>query len=321
MKNAIKKIIKNPTLLLMLVVFLILAAYAISVLFILSWGGITTLKSIDEFDLGNILGLPDPQLSAEQIRLKNYSLAILGFETTIGDESYLSSIFGYIEHPKTYANFWALTFNSIIYAVLGTLVNAFTCMTVAYICAKYRFRFCEFIYSMVVVIMIIPIVGNYPASIAVMKDLGLFNSYLGMIVQRITFTGMYFLVFYAFFQSVPDSFVEAAEIDGASQVSVYLKIILPLAIKIMSTVWLLLFIDAWNNYTVTIMYFPSLPTLSAAITAVANQSIHSNPLLKGQWGTPQKIASCMLITFPLIIIFTIFHNKILGDVSMGGLKE
>ena len=209
----------------------------------------------------------------------------------------------------------------MVYAVVGAVIYVFTTMTVSYVCAKYKFGFCELIYKTVIIVMIIPIVGNYPSSIALMKNLGLFNSYLGMFVQKISFAGMYFLVFYAFYQGVPDSFIEAAEIDGASQLSIYIKIILPLSTKIMGTVWLLMFIDYWNNYTVALIYFPSIPMLSTAIYQVANQSFNPNPELKGAWGTPQKISACMVMAIPLIVIFIIFRNKILGDISLGGLKE
>ena len=317
MKEKIIKFLKNPMNLLLSFVFIVLLLYSISVIFIFAWGMITSLKSeIDFKDLGNYIGLPNFKWSKNEIFFGNYLAVFTGFNgTTISDQSYYSSLFGLITCEKIYVTFGHLVFNSIFYAVICTGVYVLTAMTVAYICAKYKFAFCEVIYNIVVIVMIIPIVGNYSSSIAVMKDLGLYNNYLGMIVQRISFTGMYFLLFYAFFQGIPDSFIEAAEIDGASQLSVYLKIIIPLSTKIIGTVWLLMFIDAWNNYSVSIMYFPSLRVLAAAVYLVSSGGVR---VIKG---APAQITAAMIMAIPLILIFIVFRNKILGDISAGGLKE
>jgi ABC-type glycerol-3-phosphate transport system permease component len=303
--------------LLLALVFMVLLLYSISIIFVFAWGMITSLKSeIDFKDLGNYIGLPNFEWSKNEIFFGNYLAVFTGFNgTTIPDQSYYSSLFGLVTCEKVYVTFGSLVFNSVMYAVVGTGVYVLTCMTVAFICAKYKLKICEIIYNLVVVVMIIPIGGNYASSISVMKDLGLYNSYLGMIVNRMSFTGMYFLIFHAFLQGVPDSFIEAAEIDGASQLSVYLKIILPLSTKIMGTVWLLMFIDAWNNYSSSIMYYPSLRVLAAAVYLVSYGGVRT---IKG---APAQISAAMIMAIPLILLFIVFRNKILGEISMGGLKE
>ena len=207
------------------------------------------------------------------------------------------------------------------YAVMGCIIHTMTTATVAFICAKYRFKYTEVIYTTALIVMMVPIVGAYPSELKLLQDLGLFNSYLGMWIQKMTFTGLYFFVFYAFFKGVPDSYIEAAEVDGAPQFTIYLTIILPLAIKIISTVMLLTFIDYWNNYQVALLYHPSYPTLAYGVFSMSTLTVSPYPEMKGAWGTPQKVAACMMLAFPLIALFIIFRNKILGDVSMGGLKE
>ena len=308
--------------LLLIVVFVILFVYALSFILLLSWGFMTSLKSIIDFtDLGNIVGLPDQKWSADQLRFSNYSLVISSFEFPVPDKSYYSSVFGYVEKPKVYTNFLILIWNSIAYSVFGCVLHSFAAATVAFICAKYKFKYCEIIYNTALIIMIIPIVGAYPSELKMMQDLGLYNSYFGMWFQKINFTGIYFFVFYAFFRGLPDSYIEAAEIDGASQLSTYVTIVIPLAIKVISTVMLLSFIDYWNNYQNALLYFPSMPTLAYGVFSMSTQTMNANPNMKGAWGTPQKAAACMTLALPLIVLFIIFRNKILGDVSLGGLKE
>ena len=308
---------------LLIIVFVILFVYALSFILLLSWGFMTSLKSIIDFtDLGNVMGLPDERFSAEQLKFANYTLVINSFEFPIPDKSYYSALFGLISKPKIpNTNFLMLVWNSVAYAIFGCVLHSFTAATVAFICAKYKFKYCEVIYTTALIIMIIPIVGAYPSELKMMQDLGLYNSYFGMWFQKINFTGIYFFVFYAFFRGLPDSYIEAAEIDGASQLSTYITIVIPLAIKVISTVMLLSFIDYWNNYQNSLLYFPSMPTLAYGVFQMSTQTTNHNPNMKGAWGTPQKVAGCMTLALPLIVLFIVFRNKILGDVSLGGLKE
>ncbi len=306
---------------LLILVFVVLLLYSLSFILLISWGFLTSLKSVIDFtDLGNVLGLPDPNLSKNELKFSNYSLVLNSFKFPVGDKSFYSSIFGLISKPKFETNFLHLIWNSAAYAVGGSLIHTMTTATVAFICAKYRFKYTEVIYTTALIVMMIPIVGAYPSELKLLQDLGLYNSYLGMWLQKMTFTGLYFFVFYAFFRGIPDSYIEAAEVDGAPQFTIYLTIIMPLAIKILSTVMLLSFIDYWNNYQVALLYHPSYPTLAYGVFSMSTQTLNSN-VEKGAWDTPQKVAACMMLALPLITLFIIFRNKILGDVSMGGLKE
>ena len=306
---------------LLILVFVVLLLYSLSFILLIAWGFLTSLKSVIDFtDLGNVLGLPDSNLSKNELKFSNYLLVLNSFKFNVADKSYYSSIFGLVSKPKVETNFLLLIWNSAAYAVGGSLIHTMTTATVAFICAKYRFKYTEVIYTTALIVMMIPIVGAYPSELKLLQDLGLYNSYLGMWIQKMTFTGLYFFVFYAFFRGIPDSFIEAAEVDGASQFTIYLTIIMPLAIKILSTVMLLSFIDYWNNYQVALLYHPSYPTLAYGVFSMSTQTLNPN-VQKGAWDTPQKVAACMMLALPLITLFVIFRNKILGDVSMGGLKE
>ena len=305
----------------LLIVFIILFCYSISLVAMLAWGFVTSLKSRLDFEtMGNVLGWPDNKLSADAMRLSNYLLVFKSFQYTLPANDY-TSIFGTVEKADVQVNFGLLVFNSLAYAGVGSLIQVFTVTTVAYICSKYKYKFTELMYVVALIVMIIPIVGAYPSEIKVLQDLGLYNTYIGMWVQKMNYTGIYFFVLYAFFKGMPDSYIEAAEIDGASQFSTYIRIVLPLAAKVISTVLLITFIDYWNNYQVALLYFPSIPTLAFGVFNIQDQVWNQNTELNGAWGVPQKIAACMTLAIPLIVLFVALRNKILGDVSLGGLKE
>ena len=104
--------------------------------------------------------------------------------------------------------------------------------------------------------------------------------------------------------------------DGASQLRIMTSIILPLSVKIISTVWLILFVQLWNDYQTPMLYLPTLPTLAYGVYYVTEID-HSGDLTQ----TPIKVAGCMLLALPILVIFIFLKDKLMGNVSMGGVKE
>ena len=124
---------------------------------------------------------------------------------------------------------------------------------------------------------------------------------------------MYFFVFTAFYQSVPDSFSEAAEIDGASQFHILTKIILPLSVKTLSTVFLIQFIHFWNDYQTANLYMPTKPTLAYLVWKMTTISDLNEATL--------RISTTMMLALPILVAFIFLKDKLMGNVSMGGLKQ
>ena len=317
----------NP---IIITVFVILMLYAISLFIILGWGLLTSLKSADDFkfapDGAGALGLPTKKWSSEQLAFKNYTIVIALFRYKPGNFSYFSSIWGEIPNVGDFQYFGDFVFNSIMYAVVCTFVQTFVCMTSAYMCCKYRYKFSYFIYTMLLVIMTIPLIGTGPATIEILQTLGIFDTYFSMILMSANFTGMYFFVYFAFFQGVSTTYMEAAEIDGSSQLMIYLRIMFPLALKMYGTVSLITFIALWNNYATPLLYYPTKPTLAYAIYHMTNTT-DNRDLIGGAADTidlqevPARVAGCMILAIPMIILFVALKNVILGNLSMGGLKE
>ena len=296
------------------VICAVLILYSLSLVFVLGWGGLTSLKSETDFDTyGNLMGLPSLEWSsAEFLELKNYTMMFESLEITKSVDYFVGDIpVGY----ETTSNIFDMLINTIVYAVIGALLQTVVPAVMAYMCAKYRCKVSSFLNALVVVTMTIPLVGNYPSMITVLRGLNLYDSYLGIIIMKFHYGGMYFLVFYAYFKGLPDTYAEAAEIDGASQFRVLVTIIMPLAIKIMSTVFMILFVQLWNDYRTALIYMPTHPTLAYAVYHVA---IYTN---KGAFATiPAKTASCITLAVPILILFICFKDKIMGNVTLGGIK-
>lgn len=316
MKKTKRKYSKDRIVFISILLFF-LGVYALSMLFVLGWGIVTSFKSFEEFSFGkdlkgnlgqgNVLGFPADWY------LKNYT-TVFSYLSDFNTQT--SFYFGSQEiyHEST-DNLFTMIVNSVLYAGVGSLLQAAIPALVAYLCAKFKYKFSGFLYVLVVTTMTIPIIGNQASMITTLRGLGLYDSFLGYFIMKSGFGGMYFLIFYAFFQSFPDSYEEAAEIDGANHYTILVRIILPLSVKIVGTVFLIQFVQYWNDYQTALLYMPTHPTIAYVVNyyAVETQSgAMSQP--------PAKIAMCMLLAVPVLILFVIFKDKIMGNVTIGGIK-
>lgn len=300
----------------------LLIVYVLSVAGVLFWGLLTSLKSYIDFGLmGNVIGLPDLQYSKDALMFRNYRLAIeYTMSLSLGNNSYYSSLFGFIELRPRSVSFWEMIANSFIYSTLCSASHVVCVMTVSYLCAKFKYTFSKILNTMMLIVMMIPIVGTAPAKVTLMRDLGLSSNYVGMIIFNFHFTGMYYFIFHAHFQGMSDTYAEAACLDGASQMQIFLKIIIPLSAKMMGTIFVLSFIGAWNGYQDSLLFFPAQPTLSYGLQRITSGATSSIQNAEVQ-SLPVMVAACMILALPLIVLFLSLKDVILGSMTMGGVKE
>ena len=131
-----------------------------------------------------------------------------------------------------------------------------------------------------------------------------------------SFRSMYFLIFYGFFKDLPNTYNEAAEIDGASQFATMLRICIPLSAKMITTIILIQFVASWNNYTVPMIYMPTKPTLAYLIYYLI--FVQTGSILTI---VPRKVACLMCLAIPILILFIFLKDKLMGNISIGGIKE
>jgi multiple sugar transport system permease protein len=201
--------------------------------------------------------------------------------------------------------------NTLLYAgVQGLLTTMCPCI-MGYLCARFPSKFASFLYAFVVVVLTLPIVGTGAATLTLMQRLSLHDTFWGIWIRSATFMNTYFLIFFAFFKSIPGTYSEAAEIDGAGHFRIMWTIYIPFAIKMISTAYLLLFVTAYNSYNINLIHLRSRPTL-----AYAAWKMSQSP----QITAPGKIAACYILSLPMFIFFIAFKNKLMGNMTIGGLK-
>ena len=309
-----KKLKKDWTVALVWLLLGILIIYTLSILLLLGWGFTTSLKSNTDFLIyKNKVGLPRWEYSSNEMLLGNYQGILMGFSLPIRANYYSA---GKLVKVMRTVHFPDMIMNSILYAVVGALISALTSCVMGYACAKYPYKFSKFLSAMVLVLMMIPIVGSAPSYMTFMRETGLYDTWIGIFLEKAGFANMYFLLYLAFFEGMSNSYTEAAELDGASQWQVFVHIGLPLSLKMTGTITLILFIAYWDDYQTAKLYMPTHPTLALGIFEMINTTNTS-----GFNTVPQKVAGSMLLVLPLLILFICFRDKLMGNLSLGGEKE
>lgn len=313
-KNSLNK---HP---IMITVLVILMIYSLSLLIVLAWGLLTSLKHADDLMLmGNWIGLPDMEWSeAEATKLNNYLLVLTRSELNFTTKFYVGS--NLVTHTVEDCNYLTYVINTVLYTVTGSLILAGVPAIGAYMCSKYKFAFSKIQITVYLLFMMIPIIGAYPSELKVLRGLGMYDTFWGNWIQKLHFSGMYFFVYLAFYQGMSDAYTEAAEIDGASQFNILCRIVIPLSIKTIGSVWLIQFITLWNDYQTPLLYLPTKPTL-AYVTYLFTDGVAAaglDNLLRGS--IPIEITACMLLALPILVLYIAFNQKMMGDISMGGIK-
>ena len=213
-------------------------------------------------------------------------------------------------------NMLGLYINSMIYAVGSALAFTFCSCVVSYLTARFDFKFSKIIYAFVILAMSLPIVGSMPSEIQMLQNLGIYGQWISIPILRFNFLSVYFLVFYATFKGVSKEYSEAAKIDGASNLSIMLRIIFPQAMNIVITVFVLSFITYWNDYQVPRLYIPDYP-----VAAYGVFYFMSTPQAGGMTSNmPVQMAGTLLMTLPVLLTVIIFNKRLRVSVSIGGIK-
>ncbi len=279
------------------IVMALLALYVLSLFIPMFWTLYTSFKSNLDY-LENALSFP------RTWHFENIMTALDNFYVPINRDG--SMVNYYIETMLLY---------SVLYAVGSAFFATFTCCIVAYATATFQFKFNKIVYGIVVVTMTLPIVGNLPSELQMLRALGLYDHIWGLWICKANFLGMYYLIFFAAFKAMPKDFNEAAYIDGASNLKVLLTIGLPLVRSTFMTIMLIKFVEFWNDYTVTLTYMPSIPTLAFGLYSY---SFSARPEISN---TPMQLMGCLILLVPVLIIFVAGHKRLMGNISMGGIKE
>lgn len=205
--------------------------------------------------------------------------------------------------------------NSFKITLLGTLVGILSSSMAAYVIAKYKFRLSKFLYSLAIVVMLIPSVGTVAALYGFMVNTHLYDTHLGLVLLYAGGFGFNFILLYGFFKSISWSYAEAGFVDGASDAQVFLHIMLPQARSGIIAVSIIQAINVWNDYFNPYMFLNDKNKMTLAV-GIYNLTLEQS--YAADW--PKLFAAMIISAVPILIVYALFSNTIVENTVAGGLK-
>lgn len=205
--------------------------------------------------------------------------------------------------------------NSTIYSLVATFFTVLFAMSSGYALSKFHYKSSRFV-SLLYTLGLLITVHSVIVPLFIMETkLGLSNTRLGVILPYIAF-GLPFQVFLAttYIKGIPDAMQESAIIDGADFIQIFLRIIIPVATPIISTMFIYTFLGNWNEFILVL-------TLTSDLT-VRSLPVGINSFAGGMsrdYGL--QFAALVIGTVPMIIFYLIFKDKIAQGFAAGALKE
>ncbi|MBX3062206.1 MAG: carbohydrate ABC transporter permease [Anaerolineae bacterium] len=219
-------------------------------------------------------------------------------------------------------------FNSILVTVITVASSIVVSSTAAYALSKKRFKLKQMLFAINnVALMFVPIAVTIPRFL-IIEQLHLLNNFWVHILPVLAMpVGLFLLK--QFIDGVPDEVIEAAQIDGASDLRIYWRIILPMIQPALATIAILTFQAAWNNTEASTLYVnnESLRTLAFYLntlttTAGANAAAGTNALAgtNSVAGVGVAAAGALIMFLPNLVIFVLLQSQVMSTMSHSGLK-
>ncbi len=235
---------------------------------------------------------------------------IVGVPATFFPKKFTTEHYSYIIGKF---NIFTYFFNSLLLAVMKTLIGVYTSLYIGYIFAKFNFFGKKVIYSMIVFTMTVPALVTMIPTYDMANKVNLIDSWWAIILPAVVLSFGIFMMRLYITKAVPTALLEAAQIDGAGQFFIFHKIVLPLSINMISALSIYVFLGAWNDflwpYLVlnTSRKFP----LSVALS-----------MLNGQNNTNYGglFVATLLTIVPILIVYWTFQKRFIEGISMTGIK-
>lgn len=215
--------------------------------------------------------------------------------------------------------------NSIFITLFGTFINMFFTTTFAYPLAQKNLRGRNTLLNLVIITMLFS--GGMIPTFLVVKQLGLYNKFLGLILVG-AISPFNLIIVKNFFQELPRELQEAAKIDGCSDAGIFAKIVLPLSKPVLASISLFYAVGHWNDYFGAMIYLqdPNKETVQIVLRRIVllAQGIQTDLMDFDIMGTPPdkavKMAATMVATVPILIIYPFVQKYFTKGVMVGAVK-
>ena len=204
--------------------------------------------------------------------------------------------------------------NTLIFTVATTVIMLIVVTLAAFAFARLEFKGKNLLFTLFLALMMIPNELVVITNFVTITNWGMRNTFWGLILPSVT-SVFYIYLLKENFAQIPDELYKAAKVDGTSDFKYLTKVMIPISAPTLVTVVILKVIECWNSYV-----WPRLITDDPNYYLVSNgiQEIREHGF--GRQNIPAMMAAVVVISVPLIVLFLIFHKKIMAGVSRGGTK-
>ncbi|MGH2343700.1 MAG: carbohydrate ABC transporter permease [Chloroflexota bacterium] len=222
-------------------------------------------------------------------------------------------VFGNYDQAVTAIPFLRYTLNTLLISGGCAVGTVFSCSLVAFSFSRVRWRGREALFVLVLSTMLLPSEITLIPLYIVFKTLGWIGTYAPLMVPSFFGSAFFIFLLRQFFRTIPPELDEAARIDGAGYLTIFFRIILPLARPALAVVVVLTFLQKWTDFLGPLIYLndPSTYTLSLGLQLF--QSAHTTA-----WGP--LMAASTLFMLPVIVLFALAQKTFISGITLGGLK-
>lgn len=205
---------------------------------------------------------------------------------------------------------WAL--NSLIIAGSITVLSVFACSLAGYAFAKIPFRGRGLLFAAIVATMLIPGEVTLLPAFLLLEKMRLLGTHWAVIIPSIPAPFSIFM-FRQYISSIPDDFVDAARMDGASEFKIFLRIILPMSKPVLAALSIFTFVIAWNSFLwpLIVLDDPNKYPLTVGLATLREQHLAAFGL---------QMAGATISAIPVIIVFFSFQKYFIKGLGAGGIK-
>lgn len=233
----------------------------------------------------------------------------------------ITGVLSWFSPPYTFRNYPDLIigsdvakwlFNSVLVAVIVTVLTIIFSAMAAYALAKIKFVGRNKLYFYFLLGLMVPGEATIVPLFITANGLHLIDSYAGLLLPSVA-VSMNLIIMVTFFKGIPDSLIEAARIDGAGELIIFARIMMPLSKAVLSTISIFAFIGSWNNYL--------WPLLCAMDSSKFTLPV-GIPIFAGTYTVDyvKPMTANMIASIPAIIIYFIFEKQIVQGITMSGVK-
>ncbi|WOF23543.1 carbohydrate ABC transporter permease [Microbacterium betulae] len=213
-------------------------------------------------------------------------------------------------------DFWVYLRNSVVTSTIITVGQVTFSAMAAYAFARLRWRGRDAVFAVFLSALMVPGIFTAIPNFVLVKELGLLNTYAGIVLPTVLMTPFAIFFLRQFFLGIPRETEEAALIDGAGRVRCFLRVIVPMSAAPITTLAVLTYITAWNEYLWPLLVGQSedVRVLTVALGIFRSQTPQGTPDWSG------LMAATLIAALPIVLLFAVLGRRIVNSIGFSGIK-